>query len=95
MAADDALMSAVEAENKISERVDKKFEEAIQLLSRFMEDFLSKDPTSDSNIGGTTREAKMSDKSESPSTTLAALKKNLHSKVELLSVPLPLVADES
>jgi hypothetical protein len=95
MAADDALMSAVEAENRTSERVDKKFEEAILLLSRFEEDFLSKDPTSDPNIGGTTGEAKMSDKSESPSTILSALKKNLHSKVKFPSVSLPLATDES
>jgi hypothetical protein len=95
IAADDALTSAAGAGDRTSEEVDKRFREAIHLLSGFEKDFLSKDPTSDPNIGGTvTREAKMSDNFESPSTILYALKKNLHAKVKFPSVYLPLDADE-
>jgi hypothetical protein len=82
IAADDALRSAVESVDRTSE-VDKKFGEAIHLLSGFEMDSVFDDPTSDSNIGSTiTREAKLSDKSKSPSTILHALKKNLHAKVK-------------
>ena len=70
--------------------VDEKFREAIDLLSGFDKDFPSKDPTSDPNIGRPfTREnpeGKMGDKSDSPSTILFALKKNLHAKVKFPSV---------
>ena len=87
IAADNALKSANEGGNRTSQHVDKKFREAILLLSDFEKDFPSKDPTwgdSDPNIGRTdTREAKISDKLESgsPSTILHNLKKGLHAKV--------------
>jgi hypothetical protein len=85
MAADEALKSAAAAD-RISEEVDKKFREAIHLLSGFEKDFPSKDPTSDKSdlkVGGMiTRDAKTSDESESPLTTLYALNENLHSKVK-------------
>jgi hypothetical protein len=85
--ADDAIKSAVEAGNRTSKEVDKKFEDAIRLLGdfKFEKDFSvpSGDPTSDPKIGGTvTIEAEISDKFESPSTILYALKKNLHAKVK-------------
>lgn len=83
--ADDAIKSAVEAGNRTSKEVDKKFEDAIRLLGDFEKDFFipSGDPTSDPKIGGTVAsEAEMSDKFESPSTILYALKKNLHAKVK-------------
>ena len=93
VAADDALMSAAKAGDRISEAVDKKFGEVIHLLSSFEKDFPSKDPASDPNIGGTmTREAGLNDKfdkSKYASTILYALKQNLHAKVKFLSVPLP------
>lgn len=93
--ADDALISTAEAGDKISENVDKKFKEAIHLLSGFEKDFSSKDLALDSNISGVvTGKAKMSNKSESPLATLYALKKNLHANVRLLFVSLPLYADE-
>jgi hypothetical protein len=85
IAADDALKSATEARNWISEKADKKFAMAIDLLSDFEMDFPSKDPTSDPNIGKmTTRpgEANTSDTSKSPSKILCSLKKNLHAKVK-------------
>ena len=88
LAADDALKFAAAA-NRTSKEVDKKFGEAIHLLSSFEKDFPSKDPTSNSKVGGmVTRDAKMSG-SESPLTILYALKENLHSKVKLPSVSLP------
>ena len=84
IAADDALKSAAEAWGRTSE-VDKKFQEAIDMLSRFEKDFPPKNPTSGPNIGGTVTggEAKMSDTNEfkSPSTILYALKNNLHANV--------------
>jgi hypothetical protein len=87
------LRSAAEAGSKTSERVDKIFGKAIHLLSSFEEDFPF---TSDSNIGGMVAgKGKMNDKSESPSTILYSLKKNLHSKVTFPSVPSTLNADES
>jgi hypothetical protein len=93
IAADDALKSAAEAGYRTSEEVDKKFGDAIHLLSGFEKDFPSKDPTSDPNIAGTIiREAKMGDEFKSPSTILSALKKNLHAKVKFPSVSLPLIA---
>ena len=94
VAADDALKSAAEACGRTFE-VDKKFEEAIDMLSGFEEGFPPKNPTSGPNIGGTvTREAKMSDKSKSPSTILYALKNNLYANVMFLSISLLLNADE-
>jgi hypothetical protein len=101
IAADDALKSAAKAGNRTSMQVDEKFREAIDLLSGFEKDFPSMDPTSDPNIGrSVTREnleGKMSDsdKSDSPSTILYALKKYLHAKVKFPSVSLYLNADES
>jgi hypothetical protein len=93
IAADDALKSATESVDRTS-KVDKKFKNAIHLLSEFEMDFLSGDPMSDPNIGRTeTRKAK-SYKSKSPSTILHALKSNLHAKVKFPSVSLPLNADE-
>ena len=90
IAAEDALKSAAEAGSVASMEVDEKFREAIDLLSGFDKDFPSIDPTSDPNIGrSVTREnpvGKMSGKSDSPSTILFALKKNLHAKVKFLSV---------
>ena len=75
--------------------VDKKFREAIDILYAFEKDFPSNDSTSDPDIGGTvTREARMSDSSESPLTVLGALKENIHAKVKLPSVSLLLNADE-
>jgi hypothetical protein len=98
IAADDALKSAAESVDRSSE-VDKKFGEAINLLSGFEMDFPSDDPTSDPNIGWTVAregpEGKLRYKSKSPSTILHALKKDLHAKVKFPSVSLPLSADES
>jgi hypothetical protein len=74
-------------------KVDKKFWEAIDLLSGFEMDLLSEDPTSDPNIGS--REAKSSDKLKSPSAILHALKGNLHAKVKFPAVSLSLKPDES
>ena len=99
IAADDALKSAVEAKvwpfwpkDKISEEVDKKFGDAIDLLSAFDKDFPSKDLIADPNIGETiTREAEMR---ESPPTILDALKRNLHAKVMFPSIFIPPHADE-
>ena len=94
IAADDALKSAAEARGRTSE-VDKKFEQAIDMLSSFEKGFPPKNPTSGPNIGGiVTREAKMSDKSMSPSTILYALKDNLHANVMFLSMSLLLNIDE-
>jgi hypothetical protein len=95
IAADDALESAAASVDRTSE-VDKKFREAIHLLSGFETDLPSEDPRSDPNIGSSvTREAKLSDKSKSPSTVLHALIKNLHAKVKFLSISLPFNTDES
>jgi hypothetical protein len=94
IAADDALMSAAKAGDRTSEEVDKKFGDAIHLLSGFEEEFPSKDPTSDLIIGGMiTREAKM--KAEYASTILYALKQNLHAKVKFPSVSFSLDAEKS
>ena len=86
IAADNALKSANEGGNRTSQDIDRKFREAIILLSDFEKDFPSKDPMlddseSDPNI--VTREVKISDKpeSESASTILHVLKKSLHAKV--------------
>jgi hypothetical protein len=88
------LKYASKAGNRRSKKVDKKFREAIHLFSGF--EFPSKDPMSDPNIAGTvTGEAKMTDKSESPSTILNALKKNFPEKVNFPPVSLPVSADES
>ena len=85
IAAEDALKSATEARNWISEKADKKFAMAIDLLSNFEMDFPSKDPTSDPNTGKmATMEANTSDTSRSPSTILYSLKKNLHANVKFL-----------
>ena len=95
IAADDALKSAVEARDEISEEVDKKFGDVIDLLSAFEKDFPSKDLIADPNIGEMiTREAEMRE-SRSPSTFLHALKENLHTKVKFPSIFLPLHADKS
>ena len=95
IAADDALRSAAEAGDRTSKEVDNKFEEAIHLLCAFEKDFPS-EPASGSNVGGmVTREGTTSDKSESPSTILYSLKKNLHAKVKFPSVSSTLNADES
>ena len=91
IAADNAIKSAAEPGDGISEKADRKFARAILLLSGFEKDFPSKDPTSDPNIGGVvTREANLSDTSKSPSTILHALKMNLHALVKFLSVSSPL-----
>ena len=87
--AEDALFSAAEAEEETSMEVDKKFEEAINLLRTFGKifPFDSKDPnhpTSDSKIGGTVTNA--GDNSMSPSTILYSLEKNLYIRVNLPSV---------
>ena len=93
IAADDALRSAAEAGVMTSEEVDKKFREAIHLLGAFEKDFPS---TSGPKVGGiVTREGKMSDKAESPSTILYSLKRDLHANVKFLSVSLTLNVDES
>jgi hypothetical protein len=97
IAADDALMSAAKAGDRTSEEVDKKFGDAIYLLSCFEKEFPSKDPTSDLIIGGM-MEAKMNDKfnmSEYASTILYALKQNLHAKVKFPSVSFSLDAEKS
>ena len=76
-AADDALISAAEAGNKTSEKVDEEFEEAIYLLSAFKKDFSYKDLALDPNISGmVSREEKM----------LHALKWNSHRYVRFLFV---------
>jgi hypothetical protein len=83
--ADDALMSAAEARDKTSEKVDKKFEEAIHLLVAFKKDFPYEDLALDPNISGVvTGEEKM----------LYALKWNSHRYVRFLFVSFPLGADE-
>jgi hypothetical protein len=82
-AADDALKFAARVGNASVEKVDRKFREVIALFSGF--DLPSKDPTSDRNISGTvTREVKMTDNSESISTSLYKLKTklNLYAKVK-------------
>jgi hypothetical protein len=95
IAADDALKSASEAGDRTSE-VDKKFREAIHILGDFEKGFPYEEPISYPNIGGTfIREEKINDGSKSPSTILYSLKQNLHSKVNFLSVSLPLNADGS
>ena len=91
IAADDALKSAAEAENTVNRikrtpEVDRKFEEAINLLSRFEKNFPPKNSILSPNIGGTlggtvTREVEMSDKPKPPSAILYALKNSLHAKV--------------
>lgn len=73
IAADDALNSAVGAGNETSEEVDKKFMDAIDLLSGFEKDFPFKDCRT------ATRKANPSAKSLSK--ILRALKENLHAKV--------------
>ena len=98
--ADDALKSAAEAGDKTSEELDKKFKDAISLLSGFEKEFPSKHPTSNPSIGeAVSRKATMDQKSESPLTlpltVLRALEKNLHAKVKIPYVFLPLNADES
>ena len=96
IAADNALKSAIETVNWRSEIVDKKFEEAIHLLSRFEKDFPSKDPPFDPNIAGmATEDAKMSYKTDSPSAILYTLKNHFHVRVTFLSVSLLLNADGS
>ena len=87
IAADDALKSAAEPGDGISEKANRKFARTILLLSDFEKDFPSKDPTSDPNIGG---EANLSDTPKSPSTILHALKMNLHALVKFISVSSPL-----
>jgi hypothetical protein len=90
--AEDALFSAAEAEDETSMEVDKKFEDAINLLRALEKNFPfdSKDlnnPTSDSKIGGAiTSEANMSDSSVSPSTILDSLEKHLYIRVKFPSV---------
>ena len=92
IAADDALKSAAEAGDKISEEVDMKFREAIYLLGPFEKDSFSRDLMTDQNISGMAPgEAKIRDKSES---ILCALKKNLHANVGVLFVSIPLDANE-
>jgi hypothetical protein len=91
IAADDALKSAIEAGNKTSEQVDKKFREVIYMLSEFEKDFPSKDSTSDPNSGTDTNSKKTM--SESPLTILDNLKKNVHAKVNIPSVSSLLNAD--
>jgi hypothetical protein len=91
IAADDALKSAIEAGNKTSEQVDKKFRELIYMLSEFEKDFPSKDSTSDPYSGTDTNLKKT--KSESPLTILDNLKKNVHAKVNIPSVSSLLNAD--
>ena len=79
IAADDALTSAVEAKYLTSRKVDKKFGEVIDLLSRFERDF--KDSMSGPRIAHwqtVTREANF----KSPSVVLHALKKNLRANVK-------------
>jgi hypothetical protein len=96
IAADNALKSAIETVNWRSKSVDKNFEEAIHLLSRFEKDFSSKDLPSNSNIGGTaTGKAKMNYKSESPSAILYTLKNHFHVRVTFPPVSLHLNADDS
>ena len=92
IAADDALKSAAEAGDKISEEVDMKFRESIYLLGPFERDSFLKDLMTDQNISGMAPgEAKIRDKSES---ILCALKKNLHANVGVLFVSIPLDANE-
>ena len=95
IAADDALKSGFDpnALYKKSE-VENKFKNAIDILSDFAKDFPLKYLTSHPNIGGTvTGEVKMSDKFKSATTTLQALKNDLHSNVKFLSVLSLLNAD--
>ena len=100
IAADDTLFPAAEAGDKTSMEVDKKFGEAIKLLRAFERNFpsgfVSKDPTSDSKIGGkVTRDASMSDNPMSPSTILDSLENKLYIRVKFPSVLLTLNGDES
>ena len=100
IAADDALKSAAEAGDKTSRKVDKKFGNAIKLLSGFEKEFSTKHSTSDPNTGtAVTRKAKMNRKFKFPLTLpsmiLHALENKLHAKVKFPSVSLPLNTDES
>ena len=95
IAADDALASAADTGHLgIIPGVDKKFRNAIDLLSDFAKDFPPKDPTLNPNIGGDIA-MKINVKSNSPLTILQALKNNLDSNVTFPSVSLSLNADES
>ena len=67
----------------------------VHLLSSFEKDFPSDDPTSDPNIGPMVREAGMRGRPGSPSMFLYALSKDLHAKVSIPSVSLPLNFDKS
>jgi hypothetical protein len=82
IAADDALKSAAEVEDRTSE-IDKKFEEAIDMLSAFEKNFPFEPPKLGPNIVGTvTRGA--SDQYKYASMILSLLKCNLHSRVKFL-----------
>jgi hypothetical protein len=90
-----ALKSAAAAGDRTSNEVDKKFREAIHLLSDFEKDFPSQvavPPIFGSDVSS---EANISDKSQSPFTILNALKENLHAKVEFFHLFLYLDADNS
>ena len=104
IAADDALYYA--QTNPSSSRTGrtsnkvayKKFRKVVHLLGCLEKDFLSKDPTSDQNIGGTVSgEAKIDDRFnlKYALTVLSQLKKGLCAMVKFPFVSLPLNADES
>ena len=97
VAADNALKSAAEAGNRTSKEVDKKFEEAINMLRAFEKDFpiCSEGPRPD--CGPVTREASTSNKSAFLSTILYGLKKIFYPEVTFsyIYIILPLNSDES
>ena len=95
IAADDALASAADTGHMgIIPEVDKKFRNAIDLLSDLAKGFPLNDPLLNPNIGGDVT-MKINAKSNSPLTILHALKNNLDSNVTFPSVSLSLNADES
>jgi hypothetical protein len=95
IAADDALKSATEAGNRTSIEVDKKFEEAVNLLRAFEKDFPVRSEGPRPDRGTVTREENTSNKSLFPSTILYGLKKKFHAaKVTFPYIPLPLNSDK-
>jgi len=88
---DDALRSAAEVKNQTSEVVDKKFEIAIEMLSRYETDHHPKDSTLDNSRAKTVREImeEATTKDKSSSGILKTLK--LGMKVRTAHLPLYVV----
>ena len=95
IAADDALKTATEAGKRTSKEVDKKFEEAINLLRAFEKDFPARSEGPRPDRGPVAREANTSNKSAFPSTILHGLKKKFHAaEVTFSYIHLLLNSDE-